>query len=164
MRFAEPIRSLAGLALAGLLVTCTLLVPAPTQAQSAEAEVVAVVERLFEGMRTRDTTMMRGTFDGSARLYGITPAGVIQATPMDDFLRSIAGAPADLVLDEKVYAPEVRIDGNLATVWTFYTLHLGERFSHCGIDAFTLYRTAESWKIVTIGDTRRTENCEPPGD
>jgi hypothetical protein len=66
------------------------------------------------------------------------------------------------MLDEKVFTPIVQIDGDLASVWTFYTLHIGEQFSHCGIDAFMLLRVAGQWKIVSLADTRRQENCEPP--
>ncbi|MCI0436618.1 MAG: nuclear transport factor 2 family protein [Gemmatimonadetes bacterium] len=139
--------------------------PAPVHAQAAEREVVAVVERLFEGMLARDTAMMRSTFDPSARLFAlVTRDGqtTVNALPIDNFIASIGRMQGEGA-NERIYAPEVRIDGNLATVWTFYTLHVGERFIHCGIDALQLYRTPAGWKIVSIADTRRQENCEPPG-
>lgn len=163
MRRSPLVRLAAAIAAPGLVLAGVLLAPLPARAQSAEAEVVAVVERLFDGMRARDTTLMRSTFDASARLYGLTRDGEIRVTPIDAFLGSIASGDTSVVLDEKIYAPEVRIDGNLASVWTFYTLHVGERFSHCGIDALILYRGNNGWKIVSLGDTRRTEGCDPPG-
>ncbi|HUF30932.1 MAG TPA: hypothetical protein VMM77_09790, partial [Gemmatimonadaceae bacterium] len=46
--------------------------PPDAKAQSssgdAEQEVLAVVKKLFDGMRTKDTAMMRTLFDSSARL------------------------------------------------------------------------------------------------
>lgn len=145
------------------LLLATPLAPSPVRAQDAERDrVVAVVERLFEGMRTRDTTMMRSTFAPGAHLYGVGQDGSLRGMSPDGFIGSIGGRQGPAV-DERVFAPEVRIDGNLATVWTFYTLHVGEEFSHCGFDAFLLYRMADGWKIAAIGDTRRRENCEPPG-
>jgi hypothetical protein len=86
----------------------------------------------------------------------------VNASPMDGFIASIAGQSQGA--NERVFAPEVRIDGNLASVWTFYTLHVGERFIHCGYDAFQLLRVGDAWKIVNVADTRRTERCEPPKD
>lgn len=163
MRSGPVRRFAATLTMPVAVLAGVLLGPLPARAQSAEAEVVAVVERLFDGMRTRDTTVMRSTFDASARLYGLARDGTIRVTPIDAFLASVAGGDTSVVLDEKIFAPEVRIDGDLATVWTFYTLHVGERFSHCGVDAFILYRGNEGWKIVSLGDTRRTEGCDPPG-
>lgn len=154
---------LAALA-AGALALATFGAPTSARAQTAEEkEVVAVVEKFFAGMLARDTAMMRTTFDPAARLFGVgTPRGgkpTVRATPMDDFLANVARGTGEGA-NERIYAPEVRIDGNLATVWTFYTLHVGERFSHCGIDAFQLLKLPAGWKIVAVADTRRTTGCD----
>ena len=37
--------------------------------------------------------------------------------------------------------PEVRIDGPVAQVWTYYTFRSGTTFSHCGTDAVSLIRS-----------------------
>lgn len=55
--------------------------------------------------------------------------------------------------------PQVRIDETLATVWTQYDFHLAGKFSHCGVDAFHLLKTATGWKIVSLADTSRMEGC-----
>ena len=151
-----------------LTLTVLLAAAAPAtraSAQTAEQDVVAVIEKFFAGMLARDTAMMRSTFDPAARLLGIaTPPGgqpTVRATTMDQFLASVANMQGEGA-DERIHQPEVRIDQDLATVWTFYTLHVGERFLHCGIDSFQLLRIAGEWKIVSVADTRRTENCEVP--
>jgi len=87
----------------------------------------------------------------------------MSVTTVDQFVHSIGRAPAGMKLIERIYAPEVRIDGNLATVWTFYTFHRGDQFSHCGYDAVQLMRLENEWKIVHLADTRRTSGCDPPG-
>jgi hypothetical protein len=132
---------------------------------AAEKEVVAVVEKTFTAMLARDTTAMKALFDPNARLVsGVTRDGVttVSYTPMADFIAGV-GRGTGPGANERIYAPEVRIDGNLASVWTFFTLHVGERFIHCGVDAFHLIRGEQGWKIVGVADTRRTENCDPPG-
>ena len=127
-----------------------------------EREVVAVVERLFEGMLARDTAMMRSTMSPAAQMLGRSQDGqTLRWGSVDAFLQAIGRMQGEGA-NERIYAPQVHIDGDLASVWTFYTLHVGERFSHCGYDSFQLWRTSEGWKIVSIADTRRTENCEPP--
>jgi hypothetical protein len=47
-------------------------------------------------------------------------------------------------------------------VWAKYAFFLGDRFSHCGIDAFQLHQTADGWKIFQLTDTQRSEGCEMP--
>jgi hypothetical protein len=138
--------------------------PAAAGAQNHEKDVIAVVEKLFEGMRAKDTAMMRSVFDPAARLLGLNrqAPGTVMVTSVDQFLRGIGGYQG-AELHERIFRPEVRIDGDFATVWAFYTLHVGDRFSHCGVDSFQLFRLQQVWKIVSIADTRRTENCPANG-
>ncbi len=136
----------------------------PAVAQTPEAEVREVVERLFDGMRSGDTTAMRATFHPDVRLVttgtrdGEPVASVVE---VEAWLDAVAGA--DAVLDERLYDVEVRVADGLATVWTYYTLHVGSRFSHCGYDAFQLVRTPEGWRIIQVADTRQVEGCRDPG-
>jgi hypothetical protein len=53
----------------------------------------------------------------------------------------------------------VLIDGNLASVWTDYKFYIGEKFSHCGVNSFQLFKGDDGWKIIYIIDTRRKDNC-----
>jgi hypothetical protein len=140
------------------------LAPAHLDAQAtAEDSVRAVVVRLFDAMRTRDTATMRSVFLPDARLQSAfvrqdgTP--VLQADSVGSFVHAVSGAPADLTLDEQVDAVHVRIDGPLAVVTVDYTFFAGPRLSHCGIDAFQLFRGPEGWKIFQLADTRRRTGC-----
>ena len=152
------------LALAATLVGA---VPSFAAAQAAPAthdSVLAVVKGLFNGMRTRDTTLMRRSFAAGTVLGGVPDAGKPASfLTADAFIASIAKAPPAMLLDERIYDPEIRIDGGLATVWTFYAFFVGERLSHCGIDAFQLARTSEGWKIIALADTRQTTGCSVTG-
>ena len=145
-----------------------LIIASPIRAQNnqaREAAVVATLQKLFDGMRSRDAAAMRSVFDPSAKLINAATRDgqtTIRAIAIDDFVNSIMSAPADAQLIERIYSPEVRIDGNLATFWAFYTFHLGEQFSHCGVDTAQLFETSEGWKIVSLADTRRREGCDPP--
>ncbi len=154
-------------ALVILAFTSVVAAPAPLQAQgqTREAAALAVVQKLFDAMAARDTAAIRATFDPQARLVnGAMRNGrtVIETITVDQFVTTIASAAPGSRLSERIYSPEVRIDGNLATVWAFYTFHVGERFSHCGVDAAQLFETAEGWRIIHLADTRRREGCDPP--
>jgi hypothetical protein len=43
-----------------------------------------------------------------------------------------------------------------------YAFFAGDTFSHCGVNAFQLFKGADGWKIFHIADTRRREGCEMP--
>lgn len=127
---------------------------------TAEQEVLAVVTRMFDGMRAQDTAMIRSTLFNDVRLLTTgTREGkpVARVEGMDGFIQSIAKATGKL--DEKIMSPEVRIEDNLATVWVRYEFYFNEKYSHCGVDAFQLVKTDAGWKIATIADTRR-QSCK----
>lgn len=119
-----------------------------------------MVQRLFDGMRAHDTAMMRSTLSPQVRLLGTAERDGRTQVVTADVNRWIASAGAAReVLDERLVDPEVRVDGDMATVWTGYTFYVGTRFSHCGYDSFQLARTSDGWKIVSIMDTRRQDGC-----
>jgi hypothetical protein len=148
-----------------LLLGVALLAPAaPAAAQTApgvDAEVRAVIDRLFDAMRASDTTAMRSTFHPAARLMTTSArdgSAALSEESIDAFLASVGRAPAGM-LDERLHDVEIRVDGPLASAWTPYRFHAGERFSHCGVNVFQLFRGAEGWRIIQITDTRRRDGC-----
>jgi hypothetical protein len=137
--------------------------PVPPPAQPAfsvdSAAVVTVVRTIFNGMRTRDTALMRAQFHFSATLrsanYDRTGKAVISEDGVNDWISGVGGAPPAMVIDERLGTPVVQVDGNLASVWVYYELYVSDRFSHCGADQFTLGRTPDGWKIIGVADSRR---------
>jgi len=127
-----------------------------------EAAVMAPVDMLFDGMRAKDTAMIRGAFVELGVLQGPArrPDGSwgISTTPVDDFIATIGRI--DRSIDEPLFDVEVRIDGPLATVWAEYDVFVDGEFSHCGVDAFQLVNLGDGWKILNIADTRRQDGCE----
>ena len=144
-----------------LLLLAALLVPATARAQSPDHDAAyAVITKLFDGMRTRDTTAMRAAFAPTARLQSVSAAN-IRTDEISAWIGSVASAPAGLVLDERLANPVVQLSGDLASVWVDYWFFAGERFSHCGVDAFVLARQGGAWKILSVADTRQREGCAP---
>jgi hypothetical protein len=134
----------------------------PLAAQDADrAAVLTVVNNVFTAMRTRDTALLRLQFDTSARLIGVARRGSprVTLTSPTAFGNAFAGAPAGNVWNERMYDPEVKIDGNVAQVWGYYTFHLNDKFSHCGVDAFMLLKVGDAWRITQLADTERSDGC-----
>jgi hypothetical protein len=134
----------------------------PTTALGArERDVVAVVVRLFDAMRARDTATLRTLFEPGARLQSVaTRQGVLTVSEdsLTMFLRAI-GTPHPQIFDERIANERVLIDGPYAVAWVDYTFYLGDQKSHCGIDAFQMVQRPSGWRIVGLTDTRRRENC-----
>jgi hypothetical protein len=67
----------------------------------------------------------------------------------------------DQVLKERMRDKEVvvQVKGRIATVWAPYDLWMNETFSHCGVDAFTLVKSKDGWKIASCSYTIEKTGC-----
>ncbi len=130
---------------------------------SQREAVIQTIKNMFDAMRASDTAMLRSTFDPQMRLMTtyVDKEGnpKIHTGSADDFITSI-GKPHDEIYDEKIWNYSIQIDGLLATVWTKYTFYLGDKMSHCGVNAFQLFNAADGWKIIQITDTRNRDGCQ----
>jgi hypothetical protein len=131
-------------------------------AQALQDSIMVPIKAMFAGMRAHDSAMVRSAFVPGAQFSRPPAPGQAHGyTTLDQFVGAVGrpGAP----WDEQIYDPEIREDGGMASVWTFFTFSLGERFSHCGVNAFLVVRTGEGWRISGLADSNRRTGCEVTG-
>jgi hypothetical protein len=141
----------------------------PTETLAPDAtpdEVMAVVRRLFDGMREADSAKVRSVFAEGARFAGVVDRAGTQAlqyTPVDGFVTSVGRS--ERRWDERIFDVEVRVDDGMAVVWAPYTFYLDGEIRHCGVNSMDFLRTNGTWKIIQLNDTRRMDGCRqvPPG-
>ncbi len=150
----------------GLVGLAGLLAAGGASAQQDDRDaVLAVLDRLFDGMRTNDGDMVRSVFvEGATLISTENDEGdpMTRLIPTDRFAAAVD--QATVPWDEPIWEPMVHIRDHLATVWAKYAFYAGEDFVHCGVDTFILARQADGWKIASLADTRQTEDCEMPPD
>jgi hypothetical protein len=131
-------------------------------AQTEEEAIKATINSLFNGMRSSDSTLIRNAFAPNALLQtiGKTKEGQtrVRTDAVDSFIMSI-GKPHKEVYDERISFGTIKIDADLAIVWTPYQFFVDDKFSHCGVNSFQLVKYNGEWKIQYIIDTRRRANC-----
>ena len=84
----------------------------------------------------------------------------IRPSTGDAFVASFSNPNRGKAL-ERMWDPEVRVQGSIAQVWTRYDFHNNGAFSHCGIDAFNLVKTDDGWKIASAMWTVERTGCAP---
>lgn len=128
-----------------------------------KAVIYQVIIDLFDGMREADSSKVHRTFDDRVTMWSSfkTKNGeaVLKQGNLQEFLNAI-GSPHDEVWDEKIRNTKIEIDGNLAQAWTEYGFFVGEKFSHCGVDAFLFSKIDGVWKIINLADTRQRAGCD----
>jgi hypothetical protein len=130
--------------------------------QQYDPGIMQTVDLLFDGMREADSSKVRSAF-----LLGSTMMSVpenpkdsiaLKKSSIDGFVKAV-GKPHSETWDEQIYKVKISVDGPMAIVWAPYKFILGGKFSHCGVNVFTLIRIKDKWKISSITDTRRKDNC-----
>lgn len=131
-------------------------------AQSTEQDLVkSVVNKLFTGMRTGDSTVARSAFAKESLMQTIVNKDgkvLVRTESVNAFLK-IIGTPHKGKYDERIVFTKILIDGSLANVWTDYKFYVDDKFSHCGVNSFQLVKGEEGWQIVYVIDTRRKDSC-----
>jgi hypothetical protein len=70
-----------------------------------------------------------------------------------------------VVVTERGFQPEVRVNGPLAMVWYPYDLYRDGKWSHCGVDVFTLIRNEGHWRIAVMSwSAEQPPVCRPHPD
>ncbi|MBC7849205.1 MAG: nuclear transport factor 2 family protein [Chitinophagaceae bacterium] len=132
-------------------------------AQTTEDSVKAVMNKLFEGMKNSDPSLVIASFGDSAVLQTIATSKdgktAVRNVKVSDFAAQVSKA-AKGALDERIEFETVKIDANLAIAWTPYKFYYNGQFSHCGVNSFQLVRFNGVWKIQYLIDTRRHQGCE----
>jgi hypothetical protein len=123
-----------------------------------EKEAVAAAQKVFDGMAAHDAAAIRSVMLPEARLYAVRDDRQPTATAVETFAGTISNMTGSLV-ERFTETPHVMIRGRMAQVWSEYEFLRDGKFSHCGVDTFTLFKTAEGWKIAAISYTAETPGC-----
>lgn len=121
--------------------------------QDDKDSAIAVVNRLFDGMKVKSAEQIKGVFAPDVHFLAIDKPrdgkGISKTRVMtgEAFAKQISESKSAEYL-EKMISPEARISGDMAVVSGRYTFYVGDKFSHCGTDTFNLVRTEAGWKIV----------------
>ena len=143
------------------LSTVLLIAGCGTPANHPDVDAVLTeVQALFDAMEAGDGAAIAELFAPDGRLIIMPKDGGGAAPNIVSGAEWAANFPTDPgQMLEKMYSPEVRIDGDMAMVWASYDFHLGDEFSHCGVDLLDMAKIDGQWRILTITFTRQTVDC-----
>jgi len=138
--------------------------PAQNVLTSEQQEVKGIITDFFEGFHKQDTTIMRRVVHESVMMQSIgkssaTSEITLSTQDFSAFLESICSLPSDMDFEERITDYEIRMDGEMANVWTPYSFYINGDLSHCGTNSFQLFKKEGVWKIFYIVDTRQKEDC-----
>ncbi len=127
--------------------------PEDVEQAADESAVLAVVDSSLAAISAEDFEAFADLMLPDAMAFTVweQPDGLAYRARTVEDQRSMVADDADLV--ERGFDAEVRVQGHLASVWLPYDFYENGQWSHCGVDAFTLLRRPEGWRIASIAWT-----------
>jgi len=138
------------------LLLDAILLPDKT---SDEKDVITVVQKTCDGIGAHDGEMIRSSMLPDARIYLVRDNGASSSTALADMITQVAGGKVAM-LERFTSPPRVLVRGRIAQLWGEYEFLRDGKFSHCGVDTATLFKTADGWKISTLSYTVERTGCQ----
>lgn len=134
------------------------------QEKEEEKAIKNVIETFFEGLHKGDSAIVASTLHKTIKIQTTATnkegLKMLRTESRNNLLTGIANKKPENKYFEKLLSYDIKIDGNLASVWTPYEFYLNDNFSHCGANSFQLFNNNGSWEIIYLVDMRRRGSCK----
>jgi hypothetical protein len=134
-----------------LALTCTVLA-VPTHAQGTgqdERAVLAVADSVLMALTSGDNaTLLRLTLD-SAVVGGIGLRNGVERSTLSSW-RPYTSRTGPSTFTERGFDATARVQDRVAQVWVPYDLYIGDKWSHCGVDTFTMMKVDGRWRVASL--------------
>jgi len=144
-------------------IVCILLLAgfrvAAGDSQTEEKAILAVVGRLLDAIGKHDSAAARAVLIPEGRYFSVRDNGdlSIGGSSHAEMIERLASRSEPML--ERMFDPKVLVRGRIAMVWTEYDFHRNGKFSHCGVDSFSLVKTADGWRIAGFIYTVEPSGC-----
>lgn len=145
------------------LVVVLFSITISAQLNPEQKEIKKVIETFFNGLHKGDSTLMSSVLHKEIKIQTTATnregKKILKTESKQMLLTSVASKKPENVYLEKLLSYDIKIDGNLASVWTPYEFYVNGNFSHCGANSFQLFNNNGKWQIIYLVDMRRRGNC-----
>lgn len=127
---------------------------------TAEEAIQETIQSFFDAIEKQDTTLFKSTLKPEGQVWVQNRAkDPIQITTrfLNEDVGHLKGSHQYL---EKALHYDIKVHKGMAMAWVAYEFWRDGKFSHCGIDAFTLMKIEEQWKIVSLSYSVETSGCD----
>lgn len=147
-----------------ILIAIVFSVGISAQNQSEEKTIKKVISTFFDALHQGDSTLMKSTLHKDLKIQTTFTNKEgdkqLRTQTKAQLLKGVASKKVSDKYLEKLLSYTIKIDGNLASVWTPYQFYLNGNFSHCGANSFQLFNNNGQWEIIYLVDMRRRSNCK----
>ncbi len=131
-----------------------------TALATEEASIQATIQRFFDAIEKQDTNLFKSTLDPAGQVWvqnRVKDPIQISSRFLGQDVGMLQGENRFL---EKALHFDIKVHKGMAMAWVAYEFWRNGKFSHCGIDAFTLMHLEGQWRIMCLAYSVETSGCE----
>ena len=144
-----------------IIFTLSISISVFAQKTDDAKDAWAVVDKMFAEMANHNPAAIAGLYTKDSNLTAIIRkkdgTNAIAAFTGEAFSKNFAEKKGEI--KEDMYAPEVKVYGDLALIFGRYVFFINGKISHCGVNAFHLVKTDAGWKIANASSTIDPTAC-----
>ena len=123
--------------------------PAYAQAANDKRAVMAVADSVLVALSGGDNaTLIRLTLD-SAIVGGIGLRNGAERMSISSW-RPYTARTGPSAFTERGFDATAHVQDRVAQVWVPYDLYIGDKWSHCGVDTFTMMKLDGRWRVASL--------------
>ena len=116
--------------------------------------------QFFEAINTQDSILFEKTLLREGQIWSVNHFKEPSSYKMRFFSDNLNLFDGNKVYTETPYSMEIKWRKGLAMAWVPYEFLVDHKFSHCGIDVFTLVKAEGVWKISNATYTLERSGCD----
>ena len=125
-----------------------------------EKNVLEVVNKFLKVLETGDIEMAREILVVEGSNFSVREDGESYKVRFTDYKSLIENLPKTKgKYREVIRNPKILIHKKIAVLWAKYDFFVNGKFSHCGVDSFSLIKSEGKWKIASIIYTVEKKAC-----
>lgn len=126
-----------------------------------KTNILETVNKFFKVLETGDIELAKSILMNNGSNFSIREEGESFSIRFTNYKTLIESLPKTKgKYREVINDPKVLIHKNMAVVWAEYKFYINKKFSHCGMDSFSLIKDGDQWKIVSIIYTVEKTGCD----
>lgn len=145
----------------GIILFFTAVLLPGAKGAGNEEKIISVVNRFFAVMESRSAADAKKILIPQGFSFSIREEGkdaLLKTSSFQAFMDSLANLKEHY--KETMTNPKVLIHDRIAVLWADYKFYRDGKFSHCGVDAFSLIKTDDGWKIAGVIYTVEKTGCD----
>ncbi|MEM6840659.1 MAG: nuclear transport factor 2 family protein [Bacteroidota bacterium] len=143
-----------------ILLTVNIQCYAQQLGNSEEQAVMDVINQFFVSLEEQDTVLYKQIVFPEGQIWRINNKREPASHSVRYFKDDLKTFDPKKNLQEIPLSFDVKVHKGIAIAWVPYEFRVNGKFSHCGVDTFTLVKANANWKIVNLSYTIDAGNCQ----